>query len=124
MKLPAGHGELVLVVEDERPIREVTASILEEHGYTTLAADDGAQAVDVYVQNKDKIDVVLMDLMMPVMDGMACSRVLRKINPDVKIIMVSGLAEKNKLESIDKHIFLPKPYTAEKLIRAIYEATK
>ncbi len=123
LELPVGHGELVLVAEDEDSVREVTISTLEKYGYSVLAASDGAQAVADYAQNKDKIKVVLMDMMMPVMDGHASIRAICKINPKVKIIAVSGLAEKDRLKDVVENTdaFLPKPYTAERLLRTIHE---
>jgi PAS domain S-box-containing protein len=122
LELTIGQGELIMVAEDEDSIREVTASTLEEYGYNVLKANDGADAVALYAQNKDKINVILMDLMMPVMDGHASIRAIRKINPGIKIIAVSGLAEKNKLAKIaDTRVqaFLPKPYTAERLLKTL-----
>jgi CheY-like chemotaxis protein len=113
-----------MVAEDEDSIREVTASTLEEYGYNVLTANDGADAVALYAQNKDKINVILMDMMMPVMDGHASIRAIRRINPGIKIIAVSGLAEKDKLAKIaDARVqaFLPKPYTAERLLKTIRE---
>ncbi len=88
-----------------------------------LAANDGADAVALYAQNKDKVEVILMDMMMPVMDGHASVRAIRKINPGVKIIAVSGLAEKEKLKNVADitNAFLPKPYTAERLLKTINE---
>ena len=123
-ELPIGHGEFVLVAEDEDSIRGVTISILEMYGYNVLAANDGAQAVTMYVQNKDKINVVLMDMMMPVMDGETSVRAIRRINPEVKIVIVSGLTEKDKLakiESTHTQAFLSKPYTTERLLKTIHE---
>ncbi|MCX9087939.1 MAG: PAS domain S-box protein [Candidatus Methanoperedens sp.] len=124
LKLYIGHGELILVAEDEGSIREITSSTLETYGYKVLTSSDGAEAVALYAQNKDKVKVVLMDMMMPVMDGYASIRAIRKINPEVKIIAVSGLAEKDKLAKIGSShakAFLPKPYTAEKLLKTIHE---
>ncbi|NJD77627.1 MAG: response regulator [Candidatus Methanoperedens sp.] len=123
LELPAGHGELVLVAEDEDSVREVTISILEKYGYNVLAANDGAEAVALYTQNKDKTKVVLMDMMMPVMDGYMAIRAIRKITPEVRVIIVSGLAEKDKLKNMVDctNAFLPKPYTAERLLRTIHE---
>jgi CheY-like chemotaxis protein len=113
-----------MVAEDEDSIREVTASTLEEYGYNVLTANDGADAVALYAQNKDKIKVVLMDMMMPVMDGHSSIRAIRKINHGVKIIAVSGFAEKDKLAKIADtrvHAFLSKPYTGETLLKTIHE---
>ncbi len=122
LDLSPGHGELVLIAEDEVSIREVTCSTLETCGYKVLTADDGAQAVALYAQNKDKIKVVLMDMMMPVMDGHASIKAIRKINPEVRIIASSGLSEKDKLMKVAGtgiNAFLPKPYTAEQLLKTI-----
>ena len=124
LKLYIGHGELILVAEDEGSIREITSSTLETYGYKVLISSDGAEAVALYAQNKEKVKVVLMDMMMPVMDGYASIRAISKINPEVKIIAVSGLAEKDKLAKIGSShakAFLPKPYTAERLLKTIHE---
>ena len=88
-----------------------------------LAANDGADAVVLYAQNKDKVKVVLMDMMMPIMDGQASIRAIRKINYEVKIIAVSGLTEKDRLKNVADYTnsFLPKPYTAEILLKTIHE---
>ncbi len=122
-ELPVGYGELILVAEDEGSIREITSSTLKTYGYKVLTAEDGAQAVAEYAQNTDKIKVILMDMMMPVMDGHASIRAVRKINPEVKIIAVSGLAEKDRLANVADYTnaFLPKPYTAERLLKTIHD---
>lgn len=123
-ELPSGHGELVLLVDDEAPIREITRATLEAYGYKVITASDGAEAAALYAQNIEETRVVLMDMAMPNMDGLASIRVIRKINPNVKIIAVSGLAEKKKLTKvadINANSFLPKPYTAEKLLKTIHE---
>ncbi|HEY9207016.1 MAG TPA: ATP-binding protein [Candidatus Methanoperedens sp.] len=122
-ELQRGNGEWILVVEDEESIRDVTFSTLEMSGYKVLTAKDGAEAVALYAENMDKIKMVLMDMMMPVMDGQASIRAIRKINPEVKVIAVSGLTEKDKLKNITDHTatFLRKPYTAEELLKIIGE---
>jgi CheY-like chemotaxis protein len=122
-EMPTGNGEFILIAEDEDSISEITCSTLEAFGYKVLMAQDGAEAVAVYAENMDKIKVVLMDLMMPVMDGQTSIRAIRKINREVKIIAVSGLAEKDRLANIADNVeaFLPKPYTTEKLLKTIQE---
>ncbi|NJD52506.1 MAG: response regulator [Candidatus Methanoperedens sp.] len=122
-ELLAGKGEWILVVEDEEAIRNVTFSILEDNGYKVLNANDGAEAVALYAGNIDKIKVILMDMMMPVMDGQSSIRAIRRINPDVKIIAVSGLTEKDRLAKVSDlaDAFLPKPYTTGKLLKTIHE---
>ncbi|VVB95094.1 Chemotaxis protein CheY [uncultured archaeon] len=123
LELFGGQGELVLVAEDEDSVRDITASTLEKYGYNVLAANDGADAVALYAKNKNKINVILMDMMMSVMDGIASIRAIHKINPEARIIAVSGLAEKDRLAKVADfaNVFLPKPYTAEKLLKTIHE---
>ena len=125
-ELPVGHGESILVVDDEDQIREMTKKTLETHGYRAITANDGKEAISLYKQNKEEIKLVLMDMMMPVMDGSVSIRELRKANHEVKIIAVSGLTEKDKIEKVDDiqvNAFLAKPYTTEKLLNTIHEVS-
>ena len=118
-RLPLGHGELILVVDDEEAIREITRGTLESFGYKVLTAADGTEAVALYASNRDEVEVVLTDMMMPFMDGPATIRALQKLNPRIKIIAASGLAANEKAAeaaSAGVKTFLPKPYTAEKLL--------
>jgi len=114
-----GRGELILVVDDELAIREITRGTLEAYGYRALTAADGTEAVALYAQHKDEIRVVLTDIMMPYMDGPVTIRALQKLNPNVRIIASSGLAENGRIEGVKS--FLPKPYTAERLLNVLAE---
>jgi two-component system cell cycle sensor histidine kinase/response regulator CckA len=114
--LPSGKGELVLVAEDEESIRDITRETLEAYGYSVITADDGVEAVSLYVQNMDKIMVVLLDMNMPFMDGPVTIKALQKINPAVKIILMSGLDENFKKYEQSICSFLQKPYTASELL--------
>jgi len=118
--LAKGHGELILVVDDEEPIRETTKISLEAYGYRVLTANDGIEAIAVYAQHQQEVSVVLIDMMMPSMDGPMTIRMLQKFDPEVKIIAVSGLVsgyEPLEKNSIGIQTFLPKPYTAEELLK-------
>ncbi|HEV8426316.1 MAG TPA: PAS domain S-box protein [Pyrinomonadaceae bacterium] len=120
--LPTGNGELILVVDDENSIREITRGTLETFGYSVVTAADGTEALAIYADRKNEIAVVLTDMVMPFMDGPATIRALHRMNPEVKIIAASGLAASHKpgegsLEGVQ--IFLNKPYTAEKLLTAL-----
>jgi nitrogen-specific signal transduction histidine kinase len=120
--LPVGNGELVLVVDDEEAIRQITRSTLETFGYKVLTASDGTEAVALYAEHRNEIAVVLIDMLMPYMDGAATIRALLKMNPEVKIIAASGLTAPHTvgeatLEGVK--IFLGKPYTAEKVLKAL-----
>ncbi len=122
--LPAGRGELILVVDDEAPILEVARKTLEGNGYKVLTARDGIEALALYAEHKKEIEAVLMDMMMPYLDGAATIRALRKLNPGIKIIASSGLSANDKgVEAANEgvKIFLMKPYTAERLLKALAE---
>jgi two-component system, cell cycle sensor histidine kinase and response regulator CckA len=115
---PMGNGELILVVDDEENIREVTKSTLEKFGYKVRTATDGTDALALYVQSGSEIAVVLTDMAMPFMDGAATIRALRKMNPTLPIIAASGLPPA-EINSLKINAFLTKPYTAEKLLNAL-----
>ena len=125
--LPIGQGELILVVDDEESIREITRGTLETFGYTVLTASDGTEALALYADNKNEIAVVLTDMVMPFMDGPATIRALQRMNPQVRIIAASGLgagqrAGEGALEGVS--VFLNKPYTAEKLLKTVAQVLK
>lgn len=116
---PQGKGELVLVVDDETMVREITKETLESFGYGVLLAADGAEAVSIFAARSTEISLVLTDMMMPVMDGPATIQVLRRINPAVKIIAASGMNVTSmvaKAANAGVRHFLPKPYTSETLL--------
>lgn len=120
-KLLTGNGERVLIVDDDLAVRQANQSLLESHHYTTLLASDGIDAIALYAKYKADIDVVLMDVMMPNMDGIAAIRVLRKMNPEARIIAVSGLpANQNSALAAGATTFLAKPYTLEELLKQLY----
>ncbi|MEH2460545.1 hybrid sensor histidine kinase/response regulator [Nostoc sp.] len=117
-----GNGELILVVDDETAIQEITRTSLETHNYKTLIASDGIEAIALYAKNMDKISVVLMDIMLPSLDGLTAIRTLQKINPQVRIIASSGLMSDNKLSAvaaIGVNTFLSKPYTVNELLLSL-----
>ncbi|MEH2286674.1 hybrid sensor histidine kinase/response regulator [Nostoc sp.] len=117
-----GHGELILVVDDEAAIQEIAITSLEAYNYKILVASDGIEAIALYAQNKDKISAVLMDIMLPSLDGLTAIRTLQKINPQVRIIASSGLMSDNKLSAvaaIGVNTFLSKPYTVNELLLSL-----
>jgi len=114
-----GKGELILVIDDEAAIREITRATLQAYGYHVITASDGAEGVAVFVEHAKEIKVVVTDIMMPAMDGTAAILALRAIDPHVKIIAASGLSAAGHIPplSIDgAQAFLAKPFTAEKLL--------
>lgn len=117
-RLPRGRGELILVVDDEEGIRKVAKSTLEWFGYRVLVAEHGAEAIAIYAQNISTIAVVLTDMAMPIMDGPTMIIALKSINPRVRIVGSSGLNSNGGSVAGVEH-FIPKPYTAEAMLRAI-----
>ncbi len=122
LELPQGDGELILVVDDEAAIRDITKTSLQTYNYKALTASDGIEAVALYAEHREEISVVLTDMMMPFMDGPTTIRTLQKINPQVKIIATSGLASSDKLTTAagtGVETFLSKPYTVKELLKTI-----
>lgn len=121
--LPRGQNELILLVDDEEPIRAVARKVLERFGYRVLLAANGAEAVSLYAQPQNKVDVVITDMAMPIMDGLSTILALKSINPKVKIIASSGLAANGgvaKAMGAGVHHFIPKPYTAEAMLHKLH----
>ena len=125
--LPRGHGELVLVADDEINIRSVTEATLTKFGYRAITAIDGTDALAVYSQQKKKIAAVLTDMAMPYMGGTALIRALRKIDPKIKIIAMSGLMSEGQtaeLTNLNVNAVLSKPFTAETLLTTLASILK
>jgi len=116
-----GNNELIMVVDDEAPVRNIARQTLKIFGYRVITANDGAEAIACYVRQKDEIALVLLDMMMPVLDGPATIHALAQINPEIKIIATSGLTSEAQVAGPLIRVFLPKPYTAEKMLNAIHE---
>jgi PAS domain S-box-containing protein len=120
-----GQGT-VLVVDDEEMIRNLAALTLEGRGYRVLRAADGQQAVDIYSAEKDRIDLVLLDLTMPVLSGHEAFRHLLNLNPHVRVLFASGYAVE-QLSDLEKELmagFVKKPYRPNDLILAVETALR
>mgnify|MGYP002784371345 FL=1 len=120
--LPQGAGELVLVIDDEETIRQVASRTLEAHGYRTLVAANGKEAIELIEHGRDPVDLVITDMMMPVMDGAATSAYLEEHHPSIPIIAASGLnSGGGGSRSIGMGIarFLSKPYTTSLLLTTV-----
>ncbi len=123
--LPVARGtETVLLVEDEVLVRELAVTTLRERGYTVMEAANGAEALGIAQNHTGKIDLVLTDVVMPVMGGREMAEVLRGSRPDAKILFTSGYTE----DAIGHHgvlrsgiEFLQKPYLSASLARRVRE---
>lgn len=115
-----GNGELILIVDDETAIQEMTKTALENLNYRTLIANDGIEALSVDREQPQEIMVILLDMMMPNLDGINAIEALQKINPKVKIIASSGLITNRKwAKKAGVSSFLLKPYSIEQLSETI-----
>ncbi|TAK61854.1 MAG: response regulator, partial [Bacteroidetes bacterium] len=122
--LPSGHGECILIVDDEASVRDITKQTLEMFGYTVMEAADGTDAISLYAKNQSNIDAVLTDIMMPIMDGYATIRALNRINPNLIVIAASGLATDHQIiETTAGKIdgFLQKPFTPTALLEILHK---
>ncbi|MBA7613021.1 Sensor kinase CckA [subsurface metagenome] len=117
-----GGDELILIVDDEESIRFLAKDILEGHGYTVLSAENGAKAINVYTKNRDEIDLVILDIVMPKMGGEKTFLRLKKINPEVKVLLSTGYSQNGKAKKIlDSGVkgFIQKPYQVNKLLSKV-----
>lgn len=120
--LPRGNGEGILVIDDEPYIRDVVGSMLRYCGYRGFFAPNGMNGLETYQRSRDDIALVLVDMMMPGLDGTATMRLLREMNPAIKLVAMSGMLENaafaagSDLEGIE---LLRKPITAEALLTKI-----
>ncbi len=120
-----GNGELILLVEDEPNIRSATKMILEKNNYRVLEASDGTEGLAIFAQQMNSIDLVLSDMMLPYIDGVALIRALKKMKPNMIFVGSTGQGEGSRvadLQELGVTDFLAKPYDTEKLLSALREA--
>jgi len=122
-KIPTGH-ETVLFVDDEEMIIDVSKEMLKTLGYEVLTARNGREAIEVYKENRDRIDIVIMDMIMPEMGGGEAYDRLKEINPDIKVLLSSGYSINGQAKEILErgcNGFVQKPYSIKDLSRTIRE---
>ena len=127
LEITPGNGELILIVDDEDQIRHIAQMILENNNYRTMTASNGIEALTIYAEYKQEISIVLMDIMMPQMDGVTTIRTMQTMNPDLQVIACSGLGNIELLpQSDDKKVqgVLFKPYTANDLLHSLNQVMK
>jgi len=122
---PTGHGEAIMIVDDEATVLKVMTRSLEKSGYRVISAGDGEEAHALYARHHKDIRLVITDLAMPGMDGPSLIVALRKINPTVKVICTSGLGsytEKESLTDLGILAILSKPCKSRTVLQAIQDA--
>ncbi len=120
----AGGSETILLVDDEAAMRKLSQRILTRHGYKTLLAQSGEEALEIYSKPDGGIDLVVLDVNMPGMGGHNCLPALLKINPEAKVIISSGYSQKIQLKETllsGAAGFIPKPYKQTEMLKTIRE---
>lgn len=121
---PVGRGETVLLVDDETAIRRTVGDVLRRNGYKVLTAGNGIEAVSMFASHLKEIDLVITDVMMPMLDGVSLTKALRKLKSDLKIMVSTGQAaelRQAELRELGVEIFLQKPYSTRELLVALHE---
>jgi len=120
-----GHQELILVIDDETAICEITKATLETYNYRVLTANDALSGIALVAEHQEQLKGVLIDLMMPIMDGLATIPLIRHLRPDLAIVAMSGLGSSETMlqaEQLGVQYFLPKPFTTKELLAMLYQS--
>ncbi|MBI2619614.1 MAG: PAS domain S-box protein [Ignavibacteriales bacterium] len=121
-ELPYGNGEVVMVVDDEPMLRELVADVLAGQGYKVVLAANGKEAVELYKQEQNRIRLVILDMIMPEMDGQATFQALKTLNPEIKVLISSGFSQDSSVQVLlhsGAAGFVGKPYQTEDLLKAV-----
>ena len=112
----------VLIVDDEEYLRQILVDVMEINDIESIAVDEGQKALEVYKKEKNEIGLVLLDLILPKETGVDTYKNLCKINPDVKVIFMSGLGDRESLQAIPNHDdfeFLKKPFSMDEVTEKV-----
>ena len=114
-----GHGETILIVDDEPEILNVVETILKQNGWKVVRASDGLEGVAAFLNHSDKIRAVVSDMVMPNLDGLGLIRSIRKLAPDLPIMVSSGYSNEQSRDALSElrvSTYLKKPFSARQLI--------
>jgi CheY-like chemotaxis protein len=118
-------AETLLIVDDEEMLVELLHRLVERHGYKALSAVSGKQALQLFEENRERIDLVITDLMMPEMDGKQLAKELLRRDPNVRILISTGYSEPSDISFLldaGARGVVMKPYQADRLLAAIHSA--
>jgi CheY-like chemotaxis protein len=122
---PPGKGELVVFVDDEANVRELASTFLTRLGYRVLTAQDGTEALDLFRELQSPVHLVITDLIMPKMDGLALVQALKSMHPTLPILVCTGYGEEKltrELCGLGITEFIPKPYSVRELANHVCRA--
>ena len=121
--LTAAAGQCILVIDDEAPVREAVTDIMALHGIEVRTAVNGQEGVDLFARYQEEIQLVLLDMSMPGINGLDTLTKLRQLNPDLPIILSSGYSQQQVAHEVKvngRTGFLPKPYDVNTLVNKIW----
>ena len=119
-----GGTETVLLVDDEEAIRNLGARLLNQFGYKVITADDGKKALEIYQREGDGVSLVILDLIMPVLDGKKCLEEILRINPNAKVVVASGYSDGGSSDGVmvaGAKGFIQKPYKMRQFLTTVRE---
>jgi CheY-like chemotaxis protein len=120
--LPHGGSETILLVDDEELVRELTVKVLTKAGYKVITAADGNEALDLYLSHRDRISMVILDLIMPGMGGKQCLEELLNLDPSVKVVIASGYSPNGRTKrelAAGAKGFIDKPYNMHQVLEVV-----
>ncbi len=123
-ELPKGGSEIILIAEDDEILSKLVSTVLAEFGYTVIVADDGDDAIEKFKANKDVIQLVILDMMMPGKNGKEAYDAIKALNPDVRALFASGYSADilDKNEILDPQLaFVMKPLSPIDLLKKVRE---
>lgn len=113
---------MILIVDDETSVLDITKTALTDHRYRVLTANNGIEAITLYAQHQQSIRAVLIDVIMPSISGSNIMRAIQTINPTVKLMVTSGLESNQQLaKEVGAKAFLLKPFTIDQLLTTLNE---
>ena len=114
-------GPLILVVDDDKAVCDLTGTMLELNGYPALRASSGQEAVELFHSNVDRIELLVVDIVMPKMSGPIVAQELRNLRPHLPVLFISGLVSQSNFQGVMGGWFLPKPYTQKLLVTKVQQ---
>ena len=121
---PDRSTKRVAISNDESPMRDILERILQGHGYRVVTASEGAEALTLFARRRAEIKLVITDMMMPGLDGPALIQALRRLEPTLPILGMTGLAEWasiKKPENLDLGVLIRKPFGTNDLLEAVHQ---
>lgn len=116
-----GKGQTILLVDDDEIVRQTTSKMLENLGYNVFRASGGIEAKKIFLENKEIIELAIIDLIMPEIDGLGVAEQIKKINPDIKIIFLSGYNYDRRIDD-SQYVIISKPFNFTNLAKVVEKA--